>query len=87
MRLTFDRSAAQFILNALAYYGRKLRCTACGGDITPDNFAGAVGRDLYCDQLPCLNRMGDAAYSSNAVGEGRGTPRTSQPLGSAIGGE
>jgi hypothetical protein len=63
MRLTFDRSAAQFVLNALDYYGRKLRCTACGGDITPDNFAGAVGRDLYCDQLPCLIHMGD---SSNA---------------------
>jgi hypothetical protein len=60
VNLTFDRSAAGFVLMAIhEAHGVDLRCESCHGDITPDNFAGAVRGKLYCNQLPCLLRLKD----------------------------
>ena len=74
--MTFDRSAAKFVLEALGYVVKgeneiyKLRgigekefaeCGVCGRRITVGNFAGAIkGIGLMCDRLPCLF---DAAVS------------------------
>ena len=63
VRLTFDRSAAEFVLQALSTPSVKPRCAACQGEIKPDTFAGAVGCNLYCSQLPCLICMDDKIQS------------------------
>jgi len=58
MKLTFDSSAAAWVLSALIFTGAIPRCKACDIIITADNFAGATKDGLYCKQELCLIELG-----------------------------
>ena len=61
MKLTFDSSAAAWVLSALIFPGTIPRCKACDIIITADNFAGATKDGLYCNQAMCLIELGATA--------------------------
>lgn len=50
MQITFDKSAAAFVLSAL----NATNCSFCGVDLTPDNFAGATRLKYSCKNFTCL---------------------------------
>ncbi len=50
MKITFDKATAYFILDALG----SGNCAVCWKKLDANNFGGACGDDLYCDNLVCL---------------------------------
>lgn len=61
MQVTFEQSAAGFVLEAFSDLERK--CESCGAEITVDNLAGVIGTEsgpvMICNHVCCLFTLAD----------------------------